>query len=57
MFLFGFAKSERDNLGPIQLADLKRTAADVIMRGDANIAQNLQSGELQEVGYDEDDEG
>ena len=54
VFLFGFAKSERDNLSLIQLADLKRTAADVLKRGDANIAKDLQSGDLQEVRYGED---
>ena len=53
VFLFGFAKSERDNVSADQLADLKRAAADILKRSDDDIAEDIATGRLQEVQYDE----
>lgn len=55
VFLFGFAKSERDNISDEQLADLKNAAGDILRRSDDNIAQDIAAGRLQEVDYDDQD--
>jgi hypothetical protein len=51
LLLFAFAKNERDNLDPNQLAILKDTAAEILRRGDDYIAGELEEGRLQEVPY------
>ena len=53
VFLFGFAKRERDNVSAYQLADLKRAAADILKRGDDDLSEDIAAGRLQEVRYDE----
>ena len=55
MFLFGFAKSERDNVNDEQLADLKNAAGDILRRSDDKIAEDIAAGRLQEVDYDDQD--
>lgn len=55
VFLFGFAKSERDNVGDEQLADLRNAAGDMLGRSDENIAEDIAAGRVQEVDYDEQD--
>lgn len=56
VFLFGFAKNERDNITPAQLADLKAAAADILRRGDELIEDDIIEGRLWEVPYEEEDE-
>ena len=55
VFLFGFAKSERDNVSAEQLADMKSAAADILKRSDDDIAEDIAAGRLLEVEYDEGD--
>jgi hypothetical protein len=55
VFLFGFAKSERDNVNDEQLADLKNAAGDILRRSDDKIAEDIAAGRLQEVDYDDQD--
>jgi hypothetical protein len=52
VFLLGFAKNERENIEPKQLADLKLAAADILSRSDRLIDAEVQAGRLQEVDYD-----
>jgi len=53
VFLFGFAKRERDNISEAQLADLKVLASDMLSRSDDVIDEAIASGSIQEVEYDE----
>ena len=58
VFLLGFAKNERENIEPKQLADLKAAAADILSQGDHALDVQIEEGRLQEVNYDqEEDEG
>ena len=54
VFLFGFAKNERDNISPEELMDLRRIGADWLAAKAETIAEALDDGELQEI--DDDDE-
>ena len=53
VFLYGFAKSERENIGPDELATLREIGAAWLAADDGEIAQALQENALQEV--DDDD--
>jgi len=53
VFLFGFAKRERDNISDAQLADLKALASDMLSHSDDVIDEAIASGSIQEVEYDE----
>lgn len=55
VFLFGFAKSERDNVSDEQLADLRNAAGDILRRSDDSIAEDIAAGRLQEVHYEGQD--
>ena len=58
VFLLGFAKNERDNIDPKQLADLKAAATDILSQSDHALDVQIEEGRLQEVDYDqEEDEG
>lgn len=58
VFLLGFAKSERENIDPRQLADLKAAAADILSQNDHALDVQIEEGRLQEVDYDhEEDQG
>ena len=52
VFLFGFAKRERDNISEAQLADLKALASDMLERSDDVIDETIVEGLIQEVDYD-----
>ena len=52
VFLFGFAKRERDNISEAQLADLKALASDMLERSDDVIDEAIAEGLIQEVDYD-----
>lgn len=56
VFLFGFAKNERDNISPVQLAELKAAAADILRRSEELLEEDIIEGRLLEVPYEEDDE-
>lgn len=54
VFLYGFAKSERDNINDRELADLKKLAKYYLAYNDAQIATAVASAELREVICDEE---
>lgn len=49
VFMFGFAKSERDNIGLAELAGLKKLAQRYMAMSDAEIAVALSERELEEL--------
>jgi hypothetical protein len=55
VFLFGFAKNHRDNIGPDQLAQLKDVANELLVLTAKQIAARLTDGTLIEVPYGEED--
>jgi hypothetical protein len=55
VFLLGFAKNERENIDPKQLADLKIAAAEILSRSDGALATEVEAGRLQEVDYDHEE--
>ncbi len=55
VFLFGFAKNQRDNLTPVQLADLKMVGRDLLAMTEHQINGAVATSQLQEVRYDEED--
>ena len=58
VFLYGFAKSERDNIDDRELDDLKKLASQYLGYSDAQLATALGQAELREVVCDEqEDEG
>jgi hypothetical protein len=52
VFLYGFAKNERDNIGPNDLAALKKLASVYLGATMAALAAWCGEGELREVVYD-----
>jgi len=53
VFLYGFAKRERENIEPDELVTLREIAAKWLAADAKHIAQALNEGVLQEVPYDE----
>lgn len=51
VFLYGFAKNERANIGNSELADLKKLAKLVLGYTDEQIAAAMKETELKEVAY------
>jgi hypothetical protein len=51
VFLYGFAKSERDNIDPKQLADLKKLARRYVNLSGGEIDGLLNGNELREIHY------
>ena len=54
VFLYGFAKNERDNIGADDLETLKDIAAAWLAAGDARIAEALRQGILEEVDHEDE---
>ena len=54
VFLYGFAKSERDNINDRELADLKKLARHYLSFDDVQVATALASADLREVICDEE---
>jgi hypothetical protein len=52
VFLYGFAKNERDNIDERELNDLKKLARLYLAYSDSQIAVALESAELKEVVWD-----
>ena len=48
-FLFGFGKSERENIGAEQLRQLKKLAMEYLSLSDGQIRQLIREGQLIEV--------
>jgi hypothetical protein len=55
VFLYGFAKSERDNIDDRELDDLKKLARHYLSYSDAQIATALARTELREVRNDQEE--
>jgi hypothetical protein len=53
VFLYGFAKRERKNIEPDELATLREFAAAWLAANPKQIAEALSEGALKEVAYDE----
>ena len=53
MFVYGFAKRERENIEPDELVTLREIAAAWLRADLKAIAQALKDGALKEVTYDE----
>jgi hypothetical protein len=53
VFLYGFAKRERESIDPDELATLREIAAGWLRTDAGRIAQALKESALQEVAYDE----
>jgi hypothetical protein len=51
-FIYGFAKSQRDNIGHQELKALKRLAAEILAYSDQALNKALKAGELREVAND-----
>ncbi len=56
VFLFGFAKSERDNIGDADLASWRKVGRGLLALDDAAIEVRIADDDLTEVYYDEQDE-
>lgn len=56
VFLYGFAKRERENIDPDELATLRELAAAWLAADSKQITQALNEGTLQEVAYDQNQE-
>jgi len=55
VFLYGFAKNERDNIDPRELRDLKRLAEQFLTLKDHDIGVALQARELRELTLNEEE--
>ena len=53
VFMYGFAKNERDNLDDDELSDLKRIAQGYLAMSEETIVRALNVGEFQEIDYGE----
>ena len=51
VFLYGFAKNERDNIDPDELVELREVAEDWLRASAERIGRALADGTLQEVDY------
>lgn len=54
IFVYGFAKNERENIEPDELEDLGSIAADLLAADVLAITVMVANGELQEVSYDDE---
>ena len=52
-FMYGLAKSQRDNIRNKELQALKRGAAEILAYSDQALIKALQAGELREVANDD----
>lgn len=55
VFLYGFAKSEQENIGPDELASLREIAAAWLEADAERMKAAVEAKELQEVGHGEDE--
>ena len=55
VFLYGFAKNERANIGADELLTAREIASSWLAADTGRIARALAEGELQEVPYDEEE--
>ncbi len=55
VFLYGFAKNERDNIDDDELATLREIAATWLTMDDANLTKALADKRAEEIAYDKED--
>ena len=55
VFLYGFAKNERENIDVDELTSLRKIGMDVLAADTAKIARALAEGVMQEVDLEEED--
>ena len=55
VFLYGFAKNERENVDAEELTSLRKIATDLLAADAAKIARALAEGVLQEIDLEEED--
>lgn len=55
VFLFGFAKNDRDNISPDELQTLRLIGADWLAAEDELLALAMDDGDLQEIDDDNED--
>ena len=53
VFLFGFAKNERENIDPDQIDELKEFASGFLRQSDSEFDDDIAQGRLQEIGYEQ----
>jgi len=51
VFLYGFVKSERENIGPDELSSVSETGAVWLAASEARILRGVESGELEKIAY------
>jgi hypothetical protein len=54
VFLYGFAKNERDNIDPDQLQVFRTIGANWLAANAATIIQAIEDGDLQEITHDDE---
>ena len=54
-FVYGFAKSDRDNIESDELAQFKKAATHVLGLSDSQIAELMDKGQFSEVNEDDDE--
>ena len=54
VFLYGFAKNERENIEHDELATLREIAAGWLKADEESLKRAMEEGVLLEVGYDEE---
>lgn len=55
VFLFGFAKSDRENIEPDELTTVREIARDLLAANNEGLARAIAEGELQELSYDDEE--
>jgi hypothetical protein len=57
VFLYGFAKNEKDNIATDELAALRQIADDLLHAGDDELEQMVADDRLTELSSDEENQG
>lgn len=50
VFVYGYAKSDRDNIGPDELRAFKRLAAEMLNMSEVSLKAAMKNGTLREIG-------
>lgn len=54
VFIYGFAKSERENINNEELETMREIAADLLSADEARLSQSLNEERLQEISHDDE---
>lgn len=55
VFLYAFAKSDRENIGDDELQALRTIGANWLAASTEIVGRAVEAGDLQEIGYDDED--